>query len=126
MGLRRRATLAAKRCLTARALERSRSVPLDKPIVCPVMIGRAPQLELLARVVDEVCAGRGQTLLVTGEAGIGKSRLVAEAKAHAERLGVLVLQGHCFESDRSLPYAPLLDLLRTYLAHCPPEELSPR
>lgn len=101
-------------------------MPFDKPIVCPVLIGRGPQIEWLARVVDEVRTGKGQTLLVTGEAGIGKSRLVAEAKADAERLGLTVIQGHCFESDRSLPYAPLLDLLRTYLAQCPPEEIALR
>ncbi|GAC1482862.1 MAG: hypothetical protein NVS2B12_37880 [Ktedonobacteraceae bacterium] len=47
-----------------------------------------------------------------GEAGIGKSRLVAEAKAEASALGFLLLQGNCFQMDSSYPYAPLLDLLR--------------
>jgi len=49
---------------------------------------------------------------VCGEAGIGKSRLIAEAKAEASALGFLLLQGSCFQMDSSYPYAPLLDLLR--------------
>jgi len=50
---------------------------------------------------------------VSGEPGIGKSRLVAEAKAYAEALDFLVLlEGHCFQTDRAFPYAPLLDLFR--------------
>jgi predicted ATPase len=49
---------------------------------------------------------------VCGEAGIGKSRLIAEAKAEASAPGFLLLQGSCFQVDSSYPYAPLLDLLR--------------
>ena len=49
---------------------------------------------------------------MSGEAGIGKSRLVAEAKAYAAAQDFLLLQGSCFQMDSSYPYAPLLDLLR--------------
>ena len=88
------------------------ATPLDQPIVCPVLIGRGPHLDVLLRCVDEARAGRGRVVLVSGEAGIGKSRLVAEALARARRAGAQVLEGHCFESDRSLPYAPLQDFLQ--------------
>lgn len=53
-----------------------------------------------------------RTMLISGEAGIGKSRLVREACSYARRVGIKILQGNCFETDSSLPYAPLLDLLR--------------
>src|SRR4051812_26150133 len=86
--------------------------PLDRPIVCPTTIGRAPHLAAVDRLLDQLAAGRGQTLLVTGEAGIGKSRLVSETRARAIDRGMLALQGQCFETDRSLPYAPFVDLLR--------------
>jgi DNA-binding CsgD family transcriptional regulator len=93
----------------------ARPAPLDKPIVCPVTIGRQPHLAEIERLLDQLALGHGQTLLVTGEAGIGKSRLVAETKARAEQRAVLVLQGQCFETDRSLPYAPFVDLFRSFL-----------
>jgi predicted ATPase/DNA-binding CsgD family transcriptional regulator len=87
--------------------------PLDHPIVCPILVGRAPHLEALERLLGQAVEHRGQTLLVAGEAGVGKSRFVAEARARAARRGVTVLEGYCLESHRSLPYAPLIDLLRT-------------
>lgn len=87
-----------------------------KPVICPVLIGRATYVQALTRCIAEARAGRGQVVLVGGEAGIGKSRLVAEATARAADEGLLVLQGHCFEPDRLLPYAPLLDLLRALMA----------
>jgi len=86
---------------------------LDRPVVCPVTIGRAPHLDAFERSLAEAVDGRGQTLLVAGEAGVGKSRLVAEARGRAALRGMAVLEGHCFESQRALPYAPLIDLLRT-------------
>jgi tetratricopeptide (TPR) repeat protein/energy-coupling factor transporter ATP-binding protein EcfA2 len=87
------------------------ATPLDQPIVCPILIGRGPQLDRILRRVAEARTGHGQVILVSGEAGIGKSRLVAEVQAHANQAGARVLQGHCFEPDRTLPYAPLQDLL---------------
>jgi DNA-binding CsgD family transcriptional regulator len=57
---------------------------------------------------------------VSGEAGIGKSRLVAEAKAYAAAQDFLLLQGSCFQLDSSYPYAPLLDLLSSSYTPGPP------
>lgn len=89
---------------------------LDTPIVCPVLIGRAPQLATLERLIVEVRQSCGQVVLIAGEAGIGKSRLVREAQVRAIDQGFSVLQGRCFEPDRVLPFAPLLDLLRDILS----------
>jgi predicted ATPase len=89
--------------------------PLDRPVVCPITIGREPHLGAIERLLEQLESGgpgAGRTLLVTGEAGIGKSRLVAETRARAAERGALVLQGQCFETDRALPYAPFVDLLR--------------
>ncbi len=76
----------------------------------PVLIGRQPYLEQLTLLLAQAQRGHGQVALVTGEAGLGKSRLLAEASQWAREAGWLVLQGNCFEQDRTLPYAPLLDL----------------
>src|SRR5438034_4137394 len=93
------------------------------PIICPVLIGRRAQLTTLRLLVDQARSGKGQVVLLSGEAGIGKSRLVAEAKTYAIAQGSLLLQGQCFPTDRSCPYAPLLDLLRSHLTTCSVEEV---
>jgi predicted ATPase len=62
-------------------------------------------------MVCPILTGRGQGVLVSGEAGIGKSRLIAEVQVRAHQSGGRVLHGHCFEPDRTLPCAPLQDLL---------------
>src|SRR5947209_8731417 len=80
--------------------------------MCPIFIGRVSERDALSRLIDRTRSGQGGVALVCGESGIGKSRLVAEAKAEASALGFLLLQGSCFQVDSSYPYAPLLDLLR--------------
>ncbi|MGZ3617914.1 MAG: ATP-binding protein, partial [Ktedonobacteraceae bacterium] len=89
------------------------TVSLNQPVICPVLIGRTPDLALLQMSLDQVKDGKGQVALLCGEAGIGKSRLVAEIKTEAFAQSFQVLQGNCFPTDRSFPYAPLLDLLRS-------------
>ncbi|MDQ5851638.1 MAG: AAA family ATPase, partial [Chloroflexota bacterium] len=86
-----------------------------QPIVCPLLIGRTAILGALQQAIDALRDGQRQTVLVTGEAGIGKSRLVAEMRRYAAARGVLLLQGDCFAQDSACPYAPLLDLLRARL-----------
>ena len=52
--------------------------------------------------------------LVGGEAGVGKSRLVGEASAHARRHGARVLVGQCVDLEEGgRPYRPMIDVLRT-------------
>ena len=97
------------------------TTPFELPLVCPVLVGREPQLGTLDRLIDQTAGGHGHTALIMGEAGVGKSRLIAETAQrvrwqHPAPPSPLLLQGRCFEPDRTLPYAPLRDLLRTYLA----------
>ena len=92
---------------------------LTRAIVCPIVVGRTAELTALRLLIDRTRSGQGQVVLVSGEAGIGKSRLVAEAKAYAAAQDFLLLQGSCFQMDSSYPYAPLLDLLRSSAAPNP-------
>jgi DNA-binding CsgD family transcriptional regulator len=87
-------------------------IPFHKPVVCPVLIGRVSELAALQSLIDQAKSRRGQVVLLSGEAGVGKSRLVAEAKTYAAVQDFLLLKGNCFQADISSPYAPLLDLLR--------------
>ncbi len=86
----------------------------------PILIGRRSEWATVELALAQTEQGQGQTLLVSGEAGIGKSRLVAEARAAADALGFRVLQGNCFEIDASFPYAPLIDALRAYFSGLAP------
>jgi predicted ATPase/DNA-binding CsgD family transcriptional regulator len=85
---------------------------VSHPVICPVMIGHVAELEAIHQRIDGVTGGRGQCVLITGEAGVGKSRLAAEVQSYAAERGFVLLQGTCFPQDTTCPYAPLLDLLR--------------
>ncbi len=52
---------------------------LVQSIVCPVLIGRGPQIAALQDLIDKAISGCGQVVLISGEAGVGKSRLAAPA-----------------------------------------------
>lgn len=102
----------------------------DGSLICPIHVGRTAHLETLLRLAEQAWAGRGRVAVLVGEAGIGKSRLIAEVRARlqarqaARAPAALMLRGNCFEPDRLLPYAPLLDLLRGFLSSCPPEKVA--
>jgi len=98
-------------------------VPLEKSVVSPILIGRTDQLSSLGRLIAKVRGGHQAIALIGGEAGIGKSRLVAEARNRAAALDWLILQGNCFENDTALPFAPWLDMLRTFCAEHSSDEL---
>jgi DNA-binding CsgD family transcriptional regulator/Flp pilus assembly protein TadD len=83
--------------------------------VCPVFIGHRAELDLLLQRLDGAISSRGQCVLIAGEAGVGKSRLAAEATSYAAELGFAILHGACFPQDSASPYAPLIDLLRSRL-----------
>src|SRR5207244_6877450 len=93
-------------------------------VICPILIGRTAELAAFHLLLDQAKSGKGQIVLLSGEAGIGKSRLAAEAKTYATAQGFLLLRGQCFPTDRSCPYAPLLDLLRAHLATSSREQVA--
>jgi len=63
-------------------------------------------------------------VLISGEAGVGKSRLAKETVARAVAYSFLCLTGRCFETDRAIPYALLLDLLQAFRAPRPKDEIA--
>jgi DNA-binding CsgD family transcriptional regulator/Tfp pilus assembly protein PilF len=89
-----------------------------------MLIGRDEQLNALQQVASGVAIRSGQVVLVAGEAGIGKSRLVRELAERLGRAGWVVQHGNCFERDRVLPYAPFLDELHALLTILPPAEVE--
>jgi class 3 adenylate cyclase/tetratricopeptide (TPR) repeat protein len=86
-------------------------------------VGRDGELSRLTVRLGESIAGRGGLVLVAGEPGIGKTRLVNELAARAERDGAVVLWGHCYEGEWTPPYAPFAEALDRYVASATPDEL---
>jgi ABC-type oligopeptide transport system substrate-binding subunit/class 3 adenylate cyclase len=76
------------------------------------LVGRSRELGLGREALEALRAGRGGILVVAGDAGIGKSRLLNELRELAERAGSCWLEGRCVSYGESLPYFPFRDLLR--------------
>jgi DNA-binding CsgD family transcriptional regulator len=75
------------------------------------MVGRDTELTLLGESLAEVRAGRGRAVLIEGEAGIGKSGLLAAALAGADKHGCQVIQGVCDELTRRFPLSVVTQAL---------------
>ena len=82
-----------------------------------VLVGRDTEMARLRGLLDDAVAGRAVTALVGGDAGVGKSRLVAEVMTVAGRSGFTVLCGQCAEIGDSVPYLPFADAFRTAPSH---------
>jgi AAA ATPase-like protein len=81
-------------------------------LLSPVIVGRDEHLALAHRRIGEVLAGHGQLLLISGEAGIGKSRLLAEIGRLALERGFRVAAGEVAPQDHDVLAASFLDLGR--------------
>jgi DNA-binding CsgD family transcriptional regulator/tetratricopeptide (TPR) repeat protein len=96
---------------------------ISSPITCRRFIGRRPQFELLKTQWRASRAGRGSTVLIAGDAGLGKSRLVREFResiigdshADAAARSHAVAFGECLEYARG-PFAPFVEILRALVA----------
>jgi DNA-binding NarL/FixJ family response regulator/tetratricopeptide (TPR) repeat protein len=81
------------------------------------LVGRLPELERLEEQCRQAAAGRGGTVLVAGDAGIGKTRLVTELVARAPAAGAQPLVGRCIDLvGAEVPYLPVAEALRPLTA----------
>jgi ATP/maltotriose-dependent transcriptional regulator MalT len=88
-------------------------------------VGRGAELNALTAALESALAGDPAVVLVGGEAGIGKTRLVEEAASRARERGTRVLSGSCIElGGEGLPLSPLVDALRTLMRIMDPDELD--
>ena len=85
-------------------------------VSCPEFVGRAEELEALGAALDRAAGGTSATVLVGGDAGIGKTRLVDELCTRARDAGSLVARGVCVPLEGGgLPYGPVVGVLRDIL-----------
>jgi DNA-binding CsgD family transcriptional regulator len=92
------------------------------------LLAREGELEAFGHAVQDVRDGGSRTLVVVGEAGIGKSALLGELRARAEEAGLRVLDGRGAEQERDVPFALAVDALDDQIAALHPRrraELAP-
>jgi class 3 adenylate cyclase len=106
------APVAAFEPLAARSLT-GRGVRSRRDGVGSVLVGRMQELADLARSLGTLGNGQGEIVLLRGEPGTGKSRLIAEAKRHDAAARVLCLEGRAISFGRTLSYWPFIEILST-------------
>jgi eukaryotic-like serine/threonine-protein kinase len=81
-----------------------------------VFVGRTHELAELASCIEFSCKGSGQTfVLVSGESGIGKSRISNEASQLAASAGMIVMRAECWEGSGAPVYWPFIQVIRNAL-----------
>jgi DNA-binding CsgD family transcriptional regulator len=86
-----------------------------RPVLCPVLVGRDDETGRLLVALEAARAGHGGTVLLAGDAGLGKSRLVRELAGAARRDGCAVLIGRAVASGVPTPFRPFAEALASAL-----------
>lgn len=89
------------------------------------LVGRVEQLHRLREALADIEKGRGRGVLLAGDAGVGKTRLLSEITADAAERGHLVLTGRCLDlHEGGLPYLPFTEALGSLAASGDPDVAS--
>jgi class 3 adenylate cyclase/tetratricopeptide (TPR) repeat protein len=94
------------------------------PVPVTPLVGRDPELTALETAWEQTAAARGRVVSIVGEAGLGKSRLVAEFAGRRRREGVKVVEGTCFTYGDATSFLPFLRIVRA-LCGAPEEAPEP-
>lgn len=78
-----------------------------------VLVGRQEEWDRIAGLMESILAGTGRLVLLSGEPGIGKTRLAQEVTLKARHWGFLAATGRSYESEQNVPYFPFLEVLTT-------------
>jgi len=98
-----------------KALEaEKKEVPRVEEVYTSKFIGRKDELRHLQKIYDDALKGSGKCLLISGEAGIGKTRLVHESIRRLTRKNIYFLQGRCLYQTTVDPYLPFVEAIRDY------------
>lgn len=89
------------------------------------IVGRSRELSRLSEALDDVAEGRGSVWFLTGEPGIGKSRLAEEVSRLAREKGMRTFWGRCWEAGGAPAYWPWVQVLRAVLRTAEPGQVDP-
>ena len=85
----------------------------DRRILCPVLIGREAALGRLDALLHESLGGRGRAVLVSADAGMGKTAVLRQFAQLARARGARIFWGECTEIDARRPLGPFMDIARS-------------
>ncbi len=88
------------------------------------LVGRQAEMGQLNRLWKNAQLGQAQLALISGEPGVGKTRLANELIVYARLAGALVLRGGCYEYEATTPYLPFIEALRDWVRLLSTEELA--
>src|ERR1700747_3192450 len=88
-------------------------------MLCPVLVGRRAEIQALESALAGALAGQGGCAVITGEAAIGKSRLIRELARMAADRQVPVMMGRAVPASTSAPYRPVTEALLQLLRRRP-------
>lgn len=102
-----------RRTLPRPVLQKGPALPIDAIYTLnhPPFVGRAHEYGALTQALHAAQSGTGRVIMLEGEPGIGKSRLLQETLAYARSQDVLTLVTHCYQVEQAIPYQPVIDLL---------------
>jgi tetratricopeptide (TPR) repeat protein len=107
----REAFLDAARSIRAAERLQVDDLPLTAKSEGTPFVGRANEYGLLIGLLARLTAGSGHVVLLEGEPGIGKSRLMRELAGYSRSKGLCTLATNCYEIERGMPYQPVIDLV---------------
>jgi transcriptional regulator with XRE-family HTH domain len=119
----------------ARAIRGAAQLDLSRTPVSPArggaresppepFVGRRREYALLRAALESLASARGSVFLIQGEAGVGKSRLMAELAREARTQGVPTLHARCYEIEQAMAYQPVIDLVTQAIAPAPAAALA--
>ena len=89
----------------------------------PPLVGRVKEFTTIRRALTLASGSKGSMILIEGEAGIGKTRLIRECRKEAEKEGFTVLWGNCFDY-RKEPYLPFREMLKEHFGISPLDDFQ--
>jgi len=100
--------------------------PIGVPDEPGILLGRDAEVDSLRRICLEVEGGSGRSVVISGDAGIGKSRLALELEAYLGACGWAIHRGHCYPHAVGTPFAPWVQLLNSFFGIGPGHSIDGR